>query len=250
VGSRFAELITYLCPLNVFFFQVTDVIGDEGLRVVGRSCKMMRRLVVLHNDAGFITQHGLVGVAIGCHLLEKLIFYSADMNSEAMAILARSCPRLTDVRLCHVQKYHASYPVIELEGDNTLNEGIRALLQGCRQVRRLALCFCSKFGLSNVVVTEEGIRYIGEYGANLHMLTLTNCGSGNGESLSYIARGCLQLCKLELLHCTFTDKSESPPTAIKSGGLFCSLNHFVVHSCSALNFCSSSSQKWVLIVHF
>ncbi len=93
---------------------MTDVIGDEGLRVVGRSCKMMRRLVVLHNDAGFITQHGLVGVAIGCHLLEKLIFYSADMNSEAMAILARSCPRLTDVRLCHVQKYHASYPVCSL----------------------------------------------------------------------------------------------------------------------------------------
>jgi hypothetical protein len=114
VGCRFAELITYLCSLNVFFFQVTDVIGDEGLRVVGRSCKMMRRLVVLHHDAGFITQHGLVGVAIGCHLLEKLIFYSADMNSEAIAILARNCPMLTDVRLCHVQKYHASYPVCSL----------------------------------------------------------------------------------------------------------------------------------------
>jgi hypothetical protein len=186
---------------------VTDIIGDEGLRVVGRSCDKLRKLVVLHNDAGFITQHGLVGVAIGCHLLEKLIFYSADMNSEAMGILALSCPGLTDIRLCHVQKYHASHPVVHLEGNNTLNEGIRALLQGCPKVRRLALCFCNKFGLSNVVVTEDGIRYIGKYGTNLRMITLTNCGNGSGESLSYIAMGCLQLRKLELLHCMFTDAS-------------------------------------------
>jgi hypothetical protein len=61
------------------------------------------------------------------------------------------------------------------------------------------------------VVTEEGIRDIGKYGTNLRIITLTNCGSGNGESLSYIANGCLQLRKLELLHCNFTDASEVPP---------------------------------------
>ncbi|CAK9210685.1 unnamed protein product [Sphagnum troendelagicum] len=193
--------------VNLDDLKVTDVIGDVGLSAVARSCKMMRTLEVLHNDAGFITQHGLIGVGTGLHLLEKLIFYSADMNSQALQILAHNCPRLTDIRLCHVQKYHASHPVIELEGNTTLNEGIKALVQGCTQLRRLGLCFCSKFGLSNVVVTEEGIRHIGKYGTNLSIITLTNCGSGNGESLSYIANGCLRLRKLELLHCNFNDAS-------------------------------------------
>jgi transport inhibitor response 1 len=100
--------------LSESLLQVTDVIGDEGLSVVARSCKMMRTLEVLHNDAGFITQHGLIGVATGLHLLEKLIFYSADMNSQALQILAHNCPGLTDIRLCHVQKYHASHPVCSL----------------------------------------------------------------------------------------------------------------------------------------
>jgi hypothetical protein len=114
--------------------------------------------------------------------------------------------------------------VIELEGNTTLNEGIKALLQGCTQLRRLALCFCSKFGLSNVVVTEEGIRDIGKYGTNLSIITLTNCGSGNGESLSYIANGCLQLRKLELLHCNFNDASEfSSSYNNEATGLFSTL---------------------------
>jgi transport inhibitor response 1 len=128
--------------------------------------------------------------------------------------------------------------VVHLEGNNTLNEGIRALLQGCPKVRRLALCFCNKFGLSNVVVTEDGIRYIGKYGTNLRMITLTNCGNGSGESLSYIAMGCLQLRKLELLHCMFTDASKSssfsspcphPPTSNEVTGLFwyCKISTFV-----------------------
>jgi hypothetical protein len=58
---------------------------------------------------------------------------------------------------------------------------------GCQQVCKLAIyCFCNKFGLSNVVVIEEGILYIGKYDTNLTIITLTNCGGGHGESLSHI----------------------------------------------------------------
>jgi len=80
----------------------------------------------------------------------------------------------------------------------------------CPKARRLALCF-SRFGLSNVVITDEGMSYIGKYGANLHTITLTNCG-GSDDGLAYIAVGCVKLRKLELRHCPFGDASKSSPS--------------------------------------
>jgi hypothetical protein len=62
---------------------------------------------------------------------------------------------------------------------------------GCQQVCKLAIyCFCNKFGLSNMVVVEEGILYIGKYDTNLTIITLTNCGGGHSESLSCIVTRC------------------------------------------------------------
>lgn len=185
--------------------QCTDVIGDRGLRVIGTHCQKLRRLVVQQDAQGFVTQHGLTAVANGCFLLEKIIIYAADMTNAALETLANNCPGLSDIRICLVQKYHPSHPVIELEGNSTLNLGVRALLMRCRRARRLALCF-SRFGLSNVVITDEGIRYIGEYGGNLHIITLTNCGSSDA-GLESIAKGCTNLRRFELRHCPFGDRS-------------------------------------------
>ena len=97
--------------------------------------------------------------------------------------------------------------VIELEGNSTLNLGVKTLLMKCPKARRLALCF-SRFGLSNVVITDEGMGYIGQYGVNLHIITLTNCG-GSDAGLAFIAVGCVKLRKLELRHCPFGDASKN-----------------------------------------
>lgn len=74
-------------------------------------CTKMRRLVVQQDDSGFVTQHGLMAVAKGCHYLEKIIIYAADMTNEALETLATNCPNLTDIRICLVQKYHDAHPV-------------------------------------------------------------------------------------------------------------------------------------------
>lgn len=110
---------------------------------------------------------------------------------------------------CTTYPFRSSDPstvqVIELEGSSTLNLGVKALLMKCRKARRLALCF-SRFGLTNVVITDEGMSYIGRYGGNLDIITLTNCGSSD-VGLACLAAGCVKLRKLELRHCPFGDLS-------------------------------------------
>ena len=95
----------------VIAWQCTDVIGDRGLREVGTMCSKMKRLVVQQHDEGFVTQLGLIGLARGCNLLEKIIIYAADMTNEALETLATNCPNLTDICICLIQKYHESHPV-------------------------------------------------------------------------------------------------------------------------------------------
>lgn len=111
----------------------------------------------------------------------------------------------------------ACMQVIELEGSSTLNLGVKALLMKCPKARRLALCF-SRFGLSNVVITDEGMSYIGQYGGNLDIITLTNCG-GSDAGLAFVAVGCVKLRKLELRHCPFGDASKSIASNSPCGSL-------------------------------
>lgn len=191
--------------VNLEDLQCTDIIGDRGLRELGNHCTKLKRLIVQQDEQGFVTQHGLTAVAKGCFLLEKIIIYAADMTNKALETLANNCPGLSDIRICLVQKYHDSHPIIELEGSSTLNLGVKALLMKCPKARRLALCF-SRYGLSNVVITDEGMSYIGQYGVNLRIITLTNCG-GSDVGLARMAIGCVKLRKLELRHCPFGDAS-------------------------------------------
>lgn len=91
----------------------------------------------------------------------------------------------------------------------------------CPKARRLALCF-SRFGLSNVVITDEGMSYIGQYGRNLNIITLTNCGSSDA-GLAFIAVGCAKLQKLELRHCPFGDASKSE---LLASWIYCQHEHY------------------------
>lgn len=70
MGPIAGKVIYGVCV--VFGGQCTDIIGDRGLRQVGTQCKKLKRLVVEAYEAGYVTQHGLMAVARGCFLLEKI----------------------------------------------------------------------------------------------------------------------------------------------------------------------------------
>lgn len=108
--------------------------------------------------------------------------------------------------------------VIELEDANaTLNLGVRALLIKCSRIRRLSLGFDAwhRFGASNVVINDEGMSYIGQYGHNLQIITFDNVRGSTDAGLAFIAFGCVKLRKLELRCCPFGDASKSVPAALK-----------------------------------
>lgn len=93
-----------------------------------------------------------------------------------------------------------------------MNDGVKAILMKCSKARRLALCF-SRFGLSNMVLNDEGLDHIGKYGGNLQIITLSNCG-GSDAGFASIAVGCVKLRKLEIRHCPFGDGSKCNLTMI------------------------------------
>ena len=102
--------------------------------------------------------------------------------------------------------------VIELEDlDATLNLGVRELLLKCSKIRRLSLGFDAwhRFGPSNVVINDEGMGYIGQFGRNLQIITFDNVRGSTDAGLASIALGCMKLRKLELRCCPFGDASKS-----------------------------------------
>lgn len=207
--EQLADLLG-LC-VNLEVLQCTDIIGDRGLRQVGAHCRNLRRLLCEAYEAGFVTQHGLMAVAKRCLKLEKVTYFASDMTNQALESLAQNCPNLYDVRICLQSKRNESHPVIELEAeDATLNMGVRALLMNCPVVRRLSLGFDGWHrdgDVENVVVNDEGLRYIGQYGKSLEILTLDHVSGTTDEGLVAVAMGCHKLRKIELRCCPFGDES-------------------------------------------
>lgn len=56
-----------------FVEQIRNGVGDEGMEVLGKTCKCLRRLRVEHDDAESVTQRGVVAVAQGCGQLQQLV---------------------------------------------------------------------------------------------------------------------------------------------------------------------------------
>lgn len=92
-----------------------------------------------------------------------------------------------------------------------MNLGVRALLIECPKIRRLSLGFDAwhRFGPPNVVINDEGMDFIGQYGRNLQIITFDNVRGSTDAGLASIAFGCLKLRKLELRCCPFGDASKS-----------------------------------------
>lgn len=57
-----------------------------------------------------------------------------------------------------------------------------------------------------MVIIDEGICYIGEYGGNFYIIIFINCGSSD-VGFEFIVKGCMNLCRFEFCYCLFGDRS-------------------------------------------
>ena len=76
-----------------------------------------------------------------------------------------------------------------------LDEGFRAILQSCKQLRRLSLA---------VQLTDQVFLYIGMYAEQLEMLSIAFAGESD-MGLLYVLNGCKKLRKLKIRNCPFGD---------------------------------------------
>lgn len=188
------------CP-NLEVLETTNVIGDQGLEVVALTCKRLKRLRIERGaddqgmgvEPGAVTQRGLVAVAQGCQDLEYLAVYVSDITNEALENIGAKLQNLNDFRLVLLDTEEAIT-------DMPLDSGVRALLQGCQNMRRFAF-YVRQGGL-----TDVGLSYIGQYGRNVRWMLLGFVGETDAGLLEF-SRGCPNLQKLEIRACCFTERA-------------------------------------------
>lgn len=188
------------CP-NLLVLAVRNVIGDRGLGVVADTCKKLQRLRVergdddpgLQEEQGGVSQVGLTAVAVGCRELEYIAAYVSDITNGALESIGTFCKNLCDFRLVLLDRQER---ITELPLDN----GVRALLRGCAKLRRFAL-YLRPGGLSDV-----GLGYIGQHSGTIQYMLLGNVGDTDNGLLLF-ASGCVNLRKLELRSCCFSERA-------------------------------------------
>ncbi|GKC60386.1 alpha/beta hydrolase fold protein [Tanacetum coccineum] len=156
------------CP-NLEVLSTQDVCGDRGLEVIGKFCKKLRKLTYY----GTVTHMGLIVLAKGCTKLECLKVWLEDISNEALECVGTHLKNLRD--------FHISDLFTGKEDNMTdlpLDNGVRAMLMGCRKLERLDIA------LLHGGLTDVGLEYIGKYGANLRSLSLTHIGESETELLS------------------------------------------------------------------
>ncbi|KAH7425762.1 hypothetical protein KP509_11G069600 [Ceratopteris richardii] len=182
---------------NLEALEVFNAIGDEGLDVIANHCKKLRWLRVERGDRevqqGFVTQRGLISVALNCHQLEYIAVYVTDINNVALKTIAANCPNLTDFRLVLLDEDNeiADFP---------LDDGVRDLMQRCPGMHHLALYLRPGF------LTDEGMEVIGMYGRNLRWALLGLLGESD-RGIELFAKGCPKLKRLEIRDCVFSEKA-------------------------------------------
>lgn len=180
---------------NLEVLEVLNGIGDEGLEVVAANCKNLRRLRVESGDLefqqGHVTQRGLIAIAQACTKLEYIAVYMSDINNAALVALGEGCPKLKDFRLVLLLDYLPN-------PDFPLDNGVHALLEGCRDLTRLGL-YLKQGALSNM-----GMMHIGKLGKKLRWILLGLLGQSD-EGLSWLADGCPKLERLEMRDCVFSE---------------------------------------------
>ncbi|GJV64472.1 hypothetical protein Tco_1475300 [Tanacetum coccineum] len=145
--------------------------------------------VLLTYDANHM---GLIALAQGCPNLENLDVTLLDISNEAMEYVGTYLKNLRKFCMNLVNKSC----IIDLPLDN----GIRAMLIGCKKLKRLHVSLCHG-GL-----TDVGLGYIGKYGHNLRNLSQEYTGESDA-GLVELSKGCPKLRKLRIMECPFSEQA-------------------------------------------
>ncbi|EFJ32115.1 hypothetical protein SELMODRAFT_408595 [Selaginella moellendorffii] len=180
------------CP-NLEVLKVRNIIGDAGVATLASLCPKLRRIRIenLEDAYGFCSYKGLITLASRCVNLQHVAIYVSDIANSALRAFGTHCPHMLDFRIVLLE---STLPVTELP----LDSGVRALLQGCRKITRLAIY------LRNGGLTDAGLAAIGSLGEHLTWLLL-GCVGTSDRGLIDLASGCRSLQKLELRDCPFTE---------------------------------------------
>ncbi|KAI8014152.1 Coronatine-insensitive protein 1 [Camellia lanceoleosa] len=189
-------LLIQRCP-NLEVLEARNVIGDRGLEVLARCCKKLRRLRIergadeqgMEDEEGLVSHRGLIALAQGCLELEYVAVYVSDITNASLECIGAHLKNLFDFRLVLLDRE-------ETVTDLPLDNGVRALLQGCSKLRRFAL-YVRQGGL-----TDVGLGYIGQYSPNVRWMLLGSVGDSDAGLLEF-SRGCPKLQKLEMRACVF-----------------------------------------------
>nr|AIL02124.1 coronatine-insensitive protein 1 [Aquilaria sinensis] len=188
------------CP-NLEILEARNVIGDQGLESLARSCKGLKRLRIergadeqgLEDEGGAVSQIGLIALAEGCLELEYLAVYVSDITNEALEHIGTHLSNISDFRLVLLDRE-------ERITDLPLDNGVRALLRGCKKLRRFAL-YLRPGGL-----TDLGMSYIGLHSRNIIWMLLGYVGESDNGLLEF-SKGCPSLQKLEMRGCCFSERA-------------------------------------------
>ncbi|CAN4095784.1 unnamed protein product [Withania somnifera] len=188
------------CP-NLEILETRNVVGDRGLEVLGKYCKRLKRLRIergaddqeMEDEEGAVTHRGLIYLAKGCLELEYMAVYVSDITNEALENIGTYLKNLSDFRLVLLDRE-------ERITDLPLDNGVRALLIGCHNLRRFAL-YVRPGGL-----TDVGLSYVGQYSPNVRWMLLGYVGESDHGLLEF-SKGCPSLQKLEVRGCCFSERA-------------------------------------------
>ncbi|GJU41656.1 leucine-rich repeat, cysteine-containing subtype protein [Tanacetum coccineum] len=153
-------LFTRCTNLEVLY--TIDGCGDRGLQVIGKFCKKLRKLT----HYGLVTHVELISLAKGCTNLESLDVILGNISNEALECVGTHLKILGDFRM-HLVKDDGT--------TGLLDNGIRAMLMGCRKLERLDI------SLRHGGLTDVGLAYIEKYGVNLRSLGLDCVENSNAD---------------------------------------------------------------------
>jgi len=175
-----------------------DYIGDYGLGVVASACKDLQELRVfpsvligLNGPAG-VSEKGLVAISKGCSKLHSLLYFCQQMTNAALITVAKNCPNFIRFRLCILDPKKPDPDTMQ-----PLDEGFGAIVQSCKQLRRLSL---------SGRLTDRVFLYIGVYAEQLEMLSIAFAGESD-KGMLYVLNGCKKLRKLEIRDSPFGDSA-------------------------------------------
>ena len=132
-------------------------------------------------------------MAKGCLELEYMAVYVSDITNEALEVIGTYLKNLSDFRLVLLDRE-------ERITDLPLDNGVRALLRGCHNLRRFAL-YVRPGGL-----TDVGLSYVGQYSPNVRWMLLGYVGESDHGLLEF-SKGCPSLQKLEVRGCCFSERA-------------------------------------------